>query len=287
MIWILGAKGMLGTELVEILRAQNTPILTSDAEVSILSIEELESFAQGKSIDWIINCAAYTAVDKAEDDIDFCWALNEQGPKNIAQLAKHCGARLFHLSTDYVFDGSSANPLTEDAPTAPIGIYGKSKLAGEEAIREKLAEHVIIRTAWLYGKYGNNFVATMLRLMSEKEELGVIADQIGSPTSARDLALAIAHIIGSENAAFGTYHYSNQGKISWYEFALAIQKHGLEMGILSKKIPIKPLRTHEYPTRAKRPAYSLLDKTKIMNTFNLDIPDWERSLVEYMGEIKR
>ncbi len=282
MIWIIGNAGMLGTELTETLTAQFGEVVGTDRDVSILEPVSLQAFAQGKQIDWIINCSAYTAVDKAEDDVELCYALNETGAKNIAEIATAIGAKMVHISTDYVFDGTSSTPLTEDASTAPIGVYGASKLAGENRIREIAPNHFIVRTAWLYGKHGNNFVETMIRLMTEKEQIGVIADQIGSPTAVTDLVSVIAEIIKQNSTAFGTYHYSDEGEISWHGFAVEIQKQSFKMGILSKMIPVNALTSEQYPTRAKRPAYSLLNKTKIKSTFGVIVPAWQESLAHYL-----
>jgi len=282
MIWIIGNAGMLGTELTETLTAQFGDVVGTDRDVSILEPESLKAFAQGKQIDWIINCSAYTAVDKAEDDVELCYALNETGAKNIAEIAKAIDAKMIHISTDYVFDGTSSTPLTEDASTAPIGVYGISKLAGENGIREITPNHFIVRTAWLYGKYGNNFVETMIRLMTEKDQIGVIADQIGSPTAVTDLVSVIAEIIKQASNAFGTYPYSDEGEISWHGFAVEIQKQSFEMGILTKMIPVNALTSDQYPTRAKRPAYSLLNKSKVKSTFGVTVPAWQDSLNKYL-----
>ena len=282
MIWIIGSAGMLVTAIMELFNQRFGGVLGTDREVSILDPKALRDFAASKPIGWIINCSAYTAVDGAEDDVDFCYALNEIGAKNIAEVATAIGARLIHISTDYVFDGTSSSPLAEDAPTAPIGVYGASKLAGEVAIRELCATHFIVRTAWLYGKQGNNFVETMLRLMKEKEQIGVVADQIGSPTSVTDLVFLLVKIISQESTAFGTYHYSNDGETSWHGFAVEIQAQALAMGLLSKEIPVNPLSSDQYPTRAKRPAYSLLNKSKVTATFGVVVPDWQNSLKNYL-----
>lgn len=283
MIWVIGNAGMLGTEVTTILTKEFDNVVATDREVSILELEALREFVSFKDIDWIVNCSAYTAVDKAEEDVDFCYALNEKGVANIAEVAKEIGAKMVHVSTDYVFDGNSSTPLSEDAPTAPIGVYGASKLAGEKQIVQNLDEHFIIRTAWLYGEHGNNFVHTMLRLMADKDELGVIADQIGSPTWAFDLASLIADVIKQNSTAYGIYHYSNEGEISWHGFAEAILEIGNEKGLLSKKIPVNPLTTDQYPTPAKRPAYSLLNKTKVKETFGVEVPHWKDSLNQFLA----
>lgn len=260
MIWLIGNKGMLGTELSLLFEENKIPFVGTDREVDILSPEALAAFAKDKDIGWIVNCAAYTAVDKAEDEEALCRAINADGPKNIAQLAKTIGAAVLHISTDYVFTGTADSPYPEDTPVAPTGVYGKTKADGEQALRDSLDRHVIIRTAWLYGKHGPNFVYTMLRLMKERDSLGVVADQIGSPTWAFDLAKAILSVVTSSSPSWGTYHYTNGGQCSWHDFALEIQRLGLETSLLDKTIPVKALSTADYPTKAKRPAWSVLSK---------------------------
>ncbi len=287
MIWIIGAGGMLGTEVKNTLQKEHAELFTTDTEVSILEIDALQKYASDKNIDWIINCSAYTAVDNAEDDVEFCYALNETGVANIATVAKEINAKLIHMSTDYVFDGMSSTALSEDAPTKPIGVYGESKLAGELKIQEITPEYFIVRTAWLYGEHGNNFVHTMLRLMNEKDELGIIADQIGSPTFAYDLALLISEVISQNSEKYGVYHYSNEGEISWHEFAQAIMEIGVAAELLPKVIPLNKFTTDQYPTKAKRPAYSLLNKTKVKENFGITVPQWRDSLTTFINSKKQ
>jgi len=285
MIWLIGNQGMLGKELSDVLSKNNIEFTGTDCEIDITSFKALEAFTHGKKIEWIINCAAYTAVDKAEDEIELCTLLNVQGPENIARIAKKTGASLIHISTDYVFDGRATSPYSETDTLNPTGIYGKTKAEGEEKIRSVLDNHIIIRTAWLYGKHGQNFVYTMLRLMKEKESLGVVGDQYGSPTWTGDLAELIKRILTEPKIQYGTYHFTNENSCSWYEFALEIQDLGLKYDLLEKKIPIKNLTTSEYPTKAKRPAYSVLSKEKAKNTFSLIIPTWKESLENFIKEI--
>ena len=238
--------------------------------------EAIESFLDENRIDYIINCAAYTAVDKAEDDIDLCFRINRDAVRNLAEAV--CGkSKVIHISTDYVFDGTSERPLRETDKTNPRSVYGKSKWEGEQILLETASDSIIIRTAWLYSSFGNNFVKTMIRLGNEKDSLNVVNDQIGTPTYAADLAKAIFRIIEeseqSNTFRAGIYHYSNEGICSWYDFCLKI--HELA-GI--KTCKVRPVSTAEYPTKVIRPLYSVLDKTKIKETFHLTIPPWEESL---------
>jgi dTDP-4-dehydrorhamnose reductase len=282
MIWLIGNKGMLGTELSNALAASDLEFVGTDREVDILDPSALAAFAGGKRIEWIVNCAAYTAVDRAEDEVELCARINAEGPENIARIASSIGAKLLHTSTDYVFDGKGSRPYLEDDPPAPGGVYGRTKAEGEERVRAACPDHVIIRTAWLYGEYGPNFVRTMLKLMASKDRIGVVADQRGTPTYAGDLAGAIVAVLRAPRTAFGTFHYTNLGETSWYEFAVAIRSLGRERGLLERDCAIDALTTAEYPTKAKRPAYSVLSKDKIMAAYSLRIPQWEESLSAYI-----
>ena len=223
-------------------------------------------------ISHIINCAAFTAVDKAESEPELCELLNHTAPEYLADAAEAVGATMIQVSTDYVFDGTACRPYTETDDTCPNSVYGRTKLAGEEAVIRNCPGSMVIRTAWLYSTFGNNFVKTMIRLGKEKEELGVIFDQIGTPTYAADLAAAIMTAI-NKGIVPGVYHFSNEGVISWYDFTKAIHRIA---GITS--CHVRPLHTAEYPTPANRPAYSVLDKTKIKQTYGIEIPYWEESL---------
>lgn len=285
MIWLIGNKGMLGSELAQALDEKGLPWIGSDREVDITDPAALEAFAAGKSIGWIVNCAAYTAVDKGEDEMELCSRLNRDGPAAIGALASKIGATVMHLSTDYVFDGTAERPYSEDDPIMPLGVYGKTKAQGEGALRSVCPRSYIVRTAWLYGRYGNNFVSTMLRLMGEKTDIGVVADQYGSPTYARDLALALIAIIESGKEAYGTYHYTNAGQTNWYDFAQAIHAQARRIGLLSRDCSLRPLTTDQYPTKARRPAYSVLSKAKIERVFGIVPPEWEESLGKYIKEI--
>ncbi|AEJ18692.1 dTDP-4-dehydrorhamnose reductase [Gracilinema caldarium] len=287
MIWIVGNKGMLGTELTQYLQNQGLPVLGTDREVSFLDPDALSAFAQDKPIFWIINCAAYTAVDKAEDEEDLALRLNAEGPENLARLAQNIGARLLHISTDYVFSGTpqlqfdAPRPYREDDPTGPTGAYGRTKEAGERRVLAVAPSSLIVRTAWLYGAHGPNFVFTMLRLMKERDRIGVVADQRGTPTWARDLAAAIHGLITKPEVPAGIYHFTNDGECTWYDFALAIRDEARTLGLLDKDCTVNPLTTDQYPTKARRPAYSVLSKDKI-KALGIPVPGWRESLVEFL-----
>jgi dTDP-4-dehydrorhamnose reductase len=288
MIWIIGNKGMLGQELSGLLTAQGIEQVGSDREVSILDPEALAGFAnavqsEGRRLSAIVNCAAYTAVDKAEDEPERAHALNAVGPEHIARLAQRLGARFLHISTDYVFDGKASRPYREDDPTGPTGVYGKTKEEGEKRVIAACPKAIIIRTAWLYGRHGPNFVYTMVRLMRERTDLGVVADQRGTPTWAYDLAGAISTILRAAAPEPGIYHFTNEGETTWYAFACEIYRQARALGLLDHDVTIRPLTTDQYPTKATRPAYSVLSKEKIKRTFGLSIPDWRHSLMKFLG----
>lgn len=283
-ILITGCNGQLGNEM-QILERQhpehtyfNTditdecPSVENYHRLDITDRNAVADFIFDNNIDGIVNCAAYTAVDKAETDRDLCSRLNTVAPTYLAEAIEDRGGWLIQVSTDYVFDGTSYTPYTEDMPTNPTGVYGDTKLAGEMAAAVSCSRTMIIRTAWLYSEFGKNFVKTMIQLGSTKSELGVIFDQIGSPTYAYDLAQIIFTAI-DRGIVPGTYHFSNEGVISWYDFTKAIHRLA---GITT--CHVRPLHTSEYPTPAKRPHYSVLDKTKIKQTYGVEIPYWEESL---------
>lgn len=279
MIWLIGCKGMLGTEIARQLKENNMDYVGTDIDVDITSYEALKSFAVGKDISYIINCSAYTAVDKAESDRELTSKLNEEGPRNIARVAKSIGAKMIHISTDYVFDGTGNTPRTEDMTIAPIGVYGVTKAAGEQAVRTELSEHYIVRTAWLYGWAGKNFVYTMIRAMNANGAVKVVADQKGTPTFAGDLAKIILRIISNGDVPYGTYHCTNMGEITWYDFAISIRDEAKKAGWLTRDdVTVFPCTTEEYPTPAKRPAYSVLSKEKIQKALNMKLPEWQESL---------
>ena len=280
-ILITGCNGQLGNEmqLLEMENPQHTYFNTDVAELDITNQEAIETFVSENNIDGIVNCAAYTAVDKAEDNEELCTKLNAEAPAYLAAAVGKRGGWMIQISTDYVFDGTQHTPYTEDADTCPNSVYGKTKLVGELNVQKFCENSMIIRTAWLYSTFGNNFVKTMIRLGKEKPELGVIFDQIGTPTYARDLAVAIFAAI-NQGVVPGVYHFSNEGVISWYDFTKAIHRIA---GIT--ECHVRPLHTAEYPTPAKRPHYSVLDKTKIKQTYGLEIPYWEESLKECVNKL--
>ena len=275
-ILITGCNGQLGNEmqLLEEANPQHTYFNTDVVELDITDSAAIEKFVNENQIDGIVNCAAYTAVDKAEDNQELCRLLNTVAPGYLAAAVEKRGGWLIQVSTDYVFDGTNHTPYTEDEPTCPNSVYGSTKLDGEKAAQQACSRTMIVRTAWLYSTFGNNFVKTMIRLGKEKPELGVIFDQIGTPTYARDLAVALFAAI-NQGVVPGIYHFSNEGVISWYDFTKAIHRIA---GISS--CHVRPLHTAEYPTPANRPHYSVLDKTKIKQTYNIEVPYWEESLKE-------
>jgi dTDP-4-dehydrorhamnose reductase len=301
MLWLIGSKGMLGTEISRLLEKQGIPFTGTDREVDITDPAALAACAalirKVASPAWIINCAAYTAVDRAEDDGETCRRLNVLGAANIAKTAEDTGARLVHISTDYVFDGKGVydeslrgpRPYREEDQTNPIGVYGLTKRDGENAVLENNEKTYVIRTAWLYGRYGNNFVYTMLRLMKERDTVRVVNDQRGSPTWAFDLAGAVIALVNAVNGGgavpFGVYHYTNEGDISWFDFAREIYARGRRFGLLSKDCAVEPCTSAEFPARVTRPAYSVLDKTKIRAALGLAIPEWDKSLEKYLMEM--
>ena len=280
-ILITGCNGQLGNEmqLLEKENPQHTFFNTDVAELDITDLKAIESFVEENQIDGIVNCAAYTAVDKAEENEALCDLLNHVAPGYLAAAIQKRGGWMIQVSTDYVFDGTNHRPYVETDPVCPNSVYGRTKLAGEEAVQQACSNAMIIRTAWLYSTFGNNFVKTMIRLGKERPELGVIFDQIGTPTYARDLAVAIMTAI-KQGIHAGVYHFSNEGVISWFDFTKAIHRIA---GITT--CHVRPLHTSEYPTPAARPHYSVLDKTKIKQVYHLEIPYWEESLAECIGKL--
>ena len=281
-IIVTGASGQLGRELQAL--AGTFPALdfffTDRDSLPIGDPGRVTAFFRETRPAFCINCAAYTAVDKAETEKDLAFAINGEAVGLLALACKGVGARLIHISTDYVFDGQSAIPLKESDPTGPINIYGASKLKGEQLALQHNEDTVIIRTSWVYSEFGNNFVKTMIRLMREKESIKVINDQIGSPTYAADLAAVILRIASGEKFVPGIYHYSNEGQISWFDFALAIKE------LTSSSCSVDPISTSQYPTPAKRPHYSLLDKSLIKTTYGLAIPGWKERLAVCIARLR-
>lgn len=282
-ILVTGCNGQLGNEiqLLEKENPQHKFFNTDVAELDITDTAAIHAFVTDHAIDGIINCAAYTAVDKAESNKELCTLLNAEAPAYLAAAIEERGGWMIQVSTDYVFNGTNHTPYVETDPTAPNSTYGDTKLAGEIAVSKICQRSMIIRTAWLYSTFGNNFVKTMIRLGQERPQLGVIFDQIGTPTYARDLAVAIMAAV-NKGVIPGVYHFSNEGVISWYDFTKAIHRIA---GITTCKV--LPLHTSEYPSAAPRPAYSVLDKTKIKTTYGIDIPYWEESLEECIEKLMK
>ena len=306
MIWLIGCKGMLGQEVARQLDENNYHWVGTDKEVDITDREALSSFEKqvetssyldttstDKHIKWIINCSAYTNVDKAEEEPELADKLNNLGALNIARTARSIGAKLIHISTDYVFNGKGKVPYTEDMEKEPLGVYGKTKAAGEEAIQKEMTQYYILRTAWLYGFEGKNFVYTMTNLMNTRDELKVVNDQRGTPTCTVDLAAAIIKIIEkSDNAteafgkhsapAFGIYHFTNGGETNWHDFAQEIYKLGRKYGKITKECSVLPCTTQEYGANVERPAYSVLSKDKICHELKIKLPAWQASLEKFI-----
>lgn len=308
MIWLIGCKGMLGTEVSKQLEKANLNWIGTDRDVDISDYDALEKFTKNietesyfpselkkseRQINWIINCAAYTNVDKAEEDVELAEKLNAQGPLNIARIARKIGAKLIHISTDYVFDGSGNVPYTEEQQKEPLGVYGKTKAEGEDFIQKEMNTYYIIRTAWLYGFDGKNFVYTMTKAMNSHDSVKVVNDQFGTPTYAVDLASVILKIIEKTNKAsgffgknsipsYGIYQFTDGGQTNWFEFAQEIYKLGKKYGRITSECQVNPCTTEEYGAKVKRPAYSVLSKEKICNELKIKLPDWKTSLENFI-----
>lgn len=311
MIWLIGSNGMLGQEIARQLDKNNISWIGSNSDVDITNSQALDSFALSHDIDagrtgnaiekgfipqkitWVINCAAYTKVDQAESEEELAKAVNAEGAKNVARATRKIGAKLIHISTDYVYDGLGKTPYTEGMAVNPISVYGKTKLAGEEAVQKEMTKYYIIRTSWLYGSKGPSFVNKIAKAMNEKEELSIVNDQWGTPTCAMDLAQAIIKIIKtSDNAQslfgkkaaipYGIYNYSNMGEITWFDFAAKIYDLGKKYSKITNNCILKPCTTQDYPTAAKRPQYSVLSKDKITSSLKIKIPKWDESLEKFI-----
>lgn len=283
-ILVTGCRGQLGSELQKIAAEEEPPcsfLFTDKDELDITDRQAVCRFIELHGVSTVINCAAFTAVDKAEEAPELCDLLNHVAPGYLAEAVASVGGTMLHVSTDYVFDGTACTPYREDDRTCPATVYGRTKLAGEESVIRLCAGSMIVRTAWLYSTFGNNFVKTMIRLGKERKELGVVADQIGTPTYARDLARALLAIV-EKGIVPGIYHYTNEGATSWYDFAKAV--HRAE-GIGDDDCHIRPLRSEEYPSPARRPHYSVLDKSKIKQTYGIEIPWWEDSLKDCVKKL--
>ena len=308
MLWLIGCTGMLGREFVYHLSKEGIPFVGTGSDVDIADVEKLEAFInktesasfyasrdakKDNKIDWIINCAAYTSVDKAEDEAEKAYRTNCTGALNIARTARAHGKKLLHISTDYVFDGSSGIPYTEDTPKSPINVYGKTKAESEDLIAQAMTQYYIIRTSWLYGFTGRNFVYTMTRAMNEQESVSVVNDQMGTPTFCGDLVSAVIKLIKKGTRAtslfekksaapYGIYHFSNSGKATWFDFAYAIYDFGKKYGRIGHECAVRPCSSDEYKTKAVRPAYSVLDRTKIETALGIKIPSWQSSLERFI-----
>lgn len=288
-ILVTGANGQLGRELRLLAQGSSHCFVYTDISeipglpverLDILDADAVDAIADRESIDLIVNCAAYTDVERAEDDFDLAMRLNAEAPANLARTAGRRNAVLVHISTDYVFAGDGCSPISEDAPVRPLSAYGKTKRAGEEAVLASGCGAIILRTAWLYSPFGKNFVKTMLRLTKEKDSLNVVVDQTGSPTAAADLAAAILSIVDSGQLhKYGIYHYTDEGVTSWYDFARAIAALG------GHSCDIRPCRSEQFPTKARRPQYGVLDKTLFRETFGIQIPWWYDSLKQCMDRL--
>jgi dTDP-4-dehydrorhamnose reductase len=272
-ILVVGANGQLGSE-IKYISSNYANYEFTFADLPTLDItnqNQVHTYFENNNFDYCVNCAAYTAVDKAEEDKFNAKLVNEDGPKYLAEACQENEFVLIHISTDFVFDGSNNTPYVESEPTKPLGVYGQTKLDGELAVQKNLETHFIIRTSWLYSRFANNFVKTMLRLAKDREELNVIVDQVGTPTNAADLALGIMHIISSKSKSYGTYHFSNEGVTSWYDFAITIFE------LAGVKIKVNAIPSEAFPSLVKRPHYSVLDKTKIKG-LGVEVPYWKDTL---------
>lgn len=284
-ILITGANGQLGSEMRRLGEVSpNTYIYTDVAELDITNGDAVATFVKENAVDIIVNCAAYTNVDKAESDEATAELINATAVENLAKAMKAVNGTLFHISTDYVFGNEGNTPRTEDMPLNPLGVYGRTKLRGEQAVAAVGCKAIIIRTAWLYSEFGNNFLKTMLRLTAEREQLNVVFDQVGTPTYAGDLALAIFSIIEGDvyEGNEGVYHFSNEGVCSWYDFATEI---AIAAGNTACKV--QPCHSSEFPSPVTRPAFSVLDKSKIKNTFGIEIPHWRDSMLYCIKRLKQ
>lgn len=282
-ILVTGANGQLGSEMRRLGElSSNNYLFTDIQELDVTDAAAVKSFIEENGVEVVVNCVAYTNVDKAESDEAAAYRVNAEAVENIARAVKAVGGTLFHISTDYVFGTDGNTPRTEEMPLAPLGAYGRTKLAGEEAVARIGCKAIVIRTAWLYSEFGHNFVKTMLRLTAEKESIKVVFDQVGSPTYAGDLALTIFSIIEGDvyEGNEGVYHFSDEGVCSWYDFAVEIARLAGH-----KNCRIEPCHSSEFPSPVTRPPYSVLDKSKIKSTFGVDIPHWRESLIYCLKRI--
>lgn len=285
-VLVTGAGGQLGRELCDRLaQTEHEFIPFARADADFTQAGRVRDAIAARKADWVVNCAAYTAVDKAESDADTAFAVNRDAARAVAEAVAAYGGRLLHVSTDFVFDGAQSRPYREDDAPNPIGVYAQSKWAGEQAVREVTADALIVRTAWVHGAHGHNFVKTMLRLAAERDELRVVDDQVGTPSWTGDIAAALIELVDQD--ARGCYHFTNEGVASWYDFAVAILDEARALGFPVKAGRVTPIPTSAYPTPARRPAYSVLDKQKIRAALARPIPHWRESLVAMLRELQR
>ena len=281
-VWLVGSRGMLGQAVEDKLQNQGISYFPSNSEVDITDMDSVQDFLSGCGLDWIINCSAYTAVDKCEDEQEHAYRVNALGPQNLASIASQKGSALVHVSTDYVFDGTKQGEYLEEDIPSPLSVYGRTKLQGEQFVSCYLNESIIIRTAWLYGHSGQNFVYTMLKLMNERQEIKVVNDQYGSPTYAPDLAQAIIIVISSYQPVYGTFHFSGSGECTWYDFAREIYSQGRDFGLISNECEIHPVSSAQFSQKAPRPQNSRLSKEKIAGSYSVSIQHWKDGLERFM-----
>lgn len=275
---------MLGTEVSKVLQKNKIKYYATDLDVDITDHSAIDQFTSARQIKWVLNCAAYTAVDDAEDNRELAYKINALGPENLAAAAQKKEAVIIHISTDYVFSGNANSPYEVDAVPDPTCVYGETKLAGEQSVRGATNKYFIVRTAWLYGRHGSNFVTTIENLLQNKKELRVVNDQRGAPTYAADLAGALAAFIKNESDNYGVFHYTNRGSITWYDFANEIYEIGRQCNRIYNRCSLVPISSTDFPTKARRPAYSVLSLGKIEKELNILIPDWKDALRRFFTE---
>jgi dTDP-4-dehydrorhamnose reductase len=286
MVWLIGNKGLLGSEVEKQLQKNKIEYISSDFEVDITNIKELTELVKNKNLTWAVNCAAYTQVDLAEKEKEIAMKINFTGVSNIVDVAKLYKIKIIHISTDYIFDGLKNEPYKEDDKPNPLNYYGFTKLKSEEYIIKNYAKYFIIRSSWLYGKNGKNFPLTMINLFKKNNEINVVSDQVGCPTYSKDLAGFIIFLIKNNVINYGLYHYSNEGYTDWYNFALKIHELSLINNIIDKNVKILPILSKNYFTIAERPAYSVLSKEKIKSVFNITVRNWSNALEDFIKELK-
>jgi dTDP-4-dehydrorhamnose reductase len=282
---VTGAAGQLGTDLCRCLRdSGHEAVALTRRDLDLAHSDQVRETISALAPDWVVNCAAYTQVDRAESEAEQAFAVNRDGARALAQAVARTSGRLLQVSTDFVFDGSQSHPYREEDAASPLGVYGHSKWEGEQAVLDCLPGVLIVRTAWVHGAHGQNFVKTILRLASERERLTIVDDQVGSPSWTGDIAVALIRLM--EQQAAGIFHYTNEGVASWYDFAWAIIEEARGLGLLVKDCELVPIPTSAYPTPARRPAYSVLSKEKIRACLGTAIPHWREGLQSMMRELK-